>query len=61
MQENVLSALYTNDVTAEYLRDLDRPPFSEEALTTFSPAALAQVSQRKDVAWPDDFLPAAEC
>lgn len=45
MQKTAYSPLYNNDVTSEYLRDLDRPPVSEEALATFSPAALAQVRE----------------
>ncbi len=45
MHKTAYSPPYNNDVTSEYLRDLDRPPFSEEALTTFSPAALAQVRE----------------
>lgn len=45
MHKTAYSPLYNNDVTSEYLRDLDRPPFSEEALTTFSSAALAHVRE----------------
>jgi hypothetical protein len=45
MHKTAYSPLYNNDVTSEYLRGLDRSPFSEEALTTFSPAALVQVRE----------------
>lgn len=47
MQENALSPLYNNDITAEYLRDQSRPHFSDEALATFSPEALARVKENE--------------
>ena len=45
MQENALSPLYNNDITAEY----------------HTPQRSSLLLHRKDGAWPDDFLPAAEC
>lgn len=47
MQENALSPLYNNDITAEYLRDQNRPHFSDEALATFSPEDLTRANENE--------------
>jgi len=43
-----LKATYTNEVTAEYLRTLDGPYFTEERLAQFCEESLAVVRKQQD-------------
>jgi hypothetical protein len=43
MQPNVYSPLYTNEVSSEYLRELDRPHHLPDKVATFHPDTQAQV------------------
>jgi hypothetical protein len=45
--EHAAPQLYTNEVSPEFLRILDKSPFTEQQLADFDEAALAVVNQRQ--------------
>ncbi|VCU64041.1 hypothetical protein [Pseudomonas synxantha] len=58
-----LPLAYTNQVSPEYLRNLDKSPFTERQLASFDEQALAIVNQQRSYAKasPDRYLPSGNC